>query len=384
MLTSPLVPSFALLLSMLTSASASYGYNGYGVQPGYGGSGGFVGGYGGCSNNYNGGYYGGHYKRTFGNDGLCCRIFGCFCNNGYNAQPAPVYVCLQNYPYSYPVQGGIPPYGWSGSGCGCDGYAVDWRGAGVPAGLPVDFQFYGTKGWTAPQHWKAPSRSFKPNAATQKALATSHWYNPAHAMDVQDGTPQATLPKAYKAPTSFQGKPPAGIPAMGSSPASGNLTAVDPSMSPDAMGVSPAADQMPSPDAASMSPDAASPDAQSSGVAPDSSTTDPTMMDPNATPASDPSADQATPASDASPSDQAVPAAMPDPAAAPATPAGAPTNDDIAAAAGVDASSLPASGASDAGSAVDGVGSFPATDAAPAAQQPDSAAAVRARRHLAN
>ena len=88
-----LTPAALLALTSLSPVAAS-NYYGYGVQPGYGGSAGFIGGSGGCSNNYNGQNYGGHYKRSesssagfwivrsvlaevgpnleaFGNDGLC-------------------------------------------------------------------------------------------------------------------------------------------------------------------------------------------------------------------------------------------------------------------------------------------------------------------------
>ncbi|KAL8278859.1 hypothetical protein RQP46_008730 [Phenoliferia psychrophenolica] len=221
-----LAPVALMVLSTLSVASAqySYGYNG-GYAGNYGGAyngynggyngGGFIGGQGGyCGSSYAGIQYGGYYKRdgveergvsdanaspekrdatdgdvekrsdsdimkrTFGNGGLCCAIFGCFCSS---YTPAPVYVCVNNYPHPYPVQGGWPGAGWSGSGCGCDGYAVDYAGRGVPHDLPADFQFFGTKGWTAPANWKQPAGNFVPTAATAKALASAHWYNPAQS-----------------------------------------------------------------------------------------------------------------------------------------------------------------------------------------------------------
>ncbi|KAL8283514.1 hypothetical protein RQP46_005617 [Phenoliferia psychrophenolica] len=232
-----LAPVALMVLSTLSAASAHYSYGWTGGYGGYNGGyngGNFIGGPGGaCGNSYAGIQYGGYYKRseidergvseassveerdatdgdvekrsdsdimkrTFGNGGLCCAIFGCFCSNYEQAPAAPIYVCVDNYPHPYPVQGGWPSGSWTGSGCGCDGYAVDWNGNVVPHYLPADFQFFGHTGWTAPA--KAPSGNFVPTAETAKALARAHWYNPAqsHALALAN----TTAPAAAKAPGS--------------------------------------------------------------------------------------------------------------------------------------------------------------------------------------
>ncbi|KAL8283515.1 hypothetical protein RQP46_005618 [Phenoliferia psychrophenolica] len=147
-----------------------YGYSQ--IQPG-----GFLNSADGCHSYYQGSNYGPQYKRELqdmeDNHEMSKR-------DGGLAKRCPVYQCQQNYPYPYP--------------------SYDYSGGGVPGGLPPDFQFYGNVGWTAPQHWKAPTPNYKPNAETAKALAKSHWYNPADTMKAAPKAAAARPPPAHRHP----------------------------------------------------------------------------------------------------------------------------------------------------------------------------------------
>ncbi|KAL8283513.1 hypothetical protein RQP46_005616 [Phenoliferia psychrophenolica] len=123
---SSLASIFAMMVSTGSIANAQYTVQQSGA--------GFIGGAGGCSSNYQGSSYADVTLSP-------SAIFRCFCNP--TTVPPPVYSCNANYPYSYPVQGGTPPQGFESSGCGCDGYALDYASQPVPSNLPKDFQFYG-------------------------------------------------------------------------------------------------------------------------------------------------------------------------------------------------------------------------------------------------